>query len=270
MQLQTFHLQTTNHIAHLKFSRPHKANALNQQAWEEMKTAFDQFDQDPDVRVVVLSGEGRHFCAGIDLELLVSIGDLDNKGCPARKREKFMHTLQFLQDCISSIEKCRKPVLAAIHNGCIGGGVDIVSACDMRYCTEDAYFTIKEVDMGLVADIGTMQRLPKIIPYGIAAEMAYTGRKVPGKEAAETGLVNRVFGTKEKMMDEVMTVASTIAAKSPLVIRGTKHILQYTRDHSVAEGLQYMKTWNAAMVFSDDLLEAFQATMQKRKPVFEG
>jgi len=270
MNYQTFKVDINNHIAHVAINRPNKANSLNQQAWDEMKAIFEALDENTEVRVVVLSGEGKYFCAGIDVSMLMNIGDFSAKGCEARKREKFIKGLQYLQDCVSAIEKCRKPVLAAIHNGCIGGGVDIASVCDMRYCTEDAFFVVKEVDMGLVADIGTMQRLPKIIPYGIAAEMAYTGRNVYGPEAKSIGLANNCYVDKSAMMEAVMQIAATIAAKPPVVIRGTKHILQHTRDHSVNEGLQYIQTWNAAMIFSDDLMEAFQAFMQKKKPVYKG
>ena len=215
-----------------------------------MKNLFEELSYDENVRVIVLSGEGKLFCAGIDVSMLMEVGNFAGKGCEARKREQFIDGLKHLQDCVSSIEKCKKPVLAAIHKGCIGGGVDITTACDMRYCTEDGYFVVKEVDMGLVADIGTMQRLPKIVPYGFAAEMAYTGRKVFGPEAKSVGLVNQTYADKASMMEGVMGVAAMIAAKSPVVIRGTKHILKHTRDHSVNEGLEYIQAWNAAMIYS--------------------
>ena len=185
--------------------------------------------------------------------MLMNVTGLDHIKCQARKREKFIEDLKYLQECISAIEKCRKPVIAAIQKACVGGGVDIASACDMRYATEDAYFCVKEVDMGLVADIGTMQRLPKIISYGMACEMAYTGRNVYGQEAEKIGLVNRCYPDKTTMMEEVTKVAETIAAKSPVVIRGSKQILQYTRDHSVEESLKHMQIWNAAMIFSTDI-----------------
>ncbi len=270
MSYETFKVNIENHIAHVIFSRPHKANALNKRAWEEMKVIFEDLNRNADVRVILLSGAGKHFCAGIDLEMLMNVGDFASKGCESRKRERFINTLKYLQSCVNAIEQCRKPVLAAIHKACVGGGVDIISACDMRYCTEDTYFCVKEIDMGLVADLGTMQRLPKIIPYGIAAEMAYTGRNVYGKEAKNIGLSNQVYIDKETMITEVTKIAESIAAKSPITIRGTKHILKYSRDHSVMEGLSYMQAWNAAMIFSDDLMEAFQATVQKRKPEFKG
>jgi len=173
-----------------------------------------------------------------------------------------------LQNTINAIEQCSKPVLAAIHGGCIGGGVDIVAACDMRYCTADAYFTIKEVDLGLVADLGTLQRLPKIISPGMVAEMAYTARKVDGAEAKAIGMVNRTFESAESLQQGVLELAKMIAAKSPLVVRGIKHNLLYSRDHSVPDSLEYMTTWNAAMFLSEDLMASFQAFVQKQQPVF--
>jgi len=266
---EAFKVDIQNNVAHVVINRPDKVNSLHHKAWGEMKEIFEELSENPEARVVVLSGEGKHFCAGIDVSMLMEVGNFSAKGCEARKREKFIKGLKWLQDCVSSIENCKKPVLAAIHSGCIGGGVDVASACDMRYCTEDAYFTIKEVDMGLVADIGTMQRLPKVIPYGIAAELAYTGRKVFGPEAKSIGLSNNYYADKATMMEAVMNIAKMIASKPPVVIRGTKHILQHTRDHTVAEGLQYIQAWNAAMIYSDDLMESFQAFMQKRAAVYQ-
>lgn len=270
MELQSFSLEIRNHVAHLNFNRPAKSNSLHREAWHEMKVAFETLSDDPEVRCIILGGEGKNFCAGIDLSLLMDVSQYDNIKCEGRKRETVRKFILQLQDCITAIEKCRKPVIAAIHRACIGGGVDIISACDMRYCTEDAYFSIKEVDMGLVADIGTLQRLPKIINLGVVAEMAYTGRKVIGQEAKEIGLVNRVYSDKPAMIDAVTNLAETIASKSPLVVRGTKEIIQYTRDHSVSESLNYMSTYNAAYLLTDDLKESFRAQMMKQDPVFEG
>lgn len=256
-------------IAQVSLNRPEKANALHMDAWIEMQTVFETLSRADDVRVIVLSGEGKHFCAGIDLELLMSISQFQDIACPGKRSEKVREFILTLQQTVTAIEKCSKPVLAAIHNGCIGGGVDIATACDMRYCTEDAYFTIKEIELGMVADLGTMQRLPKIISPGMAAEMAYTGRKVLGPEARNIGLVNNCFASKTTLMEGVMQIATTIASKSPLSIRGTKDILHYTRDHSVDDALNYMSTWNASMLLSADLTEAFKATMEKRPTKFE-
>ncbi len=256
-------------IAHVSFNRPEKRNALHMAAWKEMQQIFEHLDSHEEVRAIVLSGEGKLFCSGIDLELLMSVQQFEQMSCQGRKREKIRDFVLTLQNTINAIERCRKPVLAAIHGGCIGGGVDIVAACDMRYCTEDAYFSIKEVDMGLVADLGTLQRLPKLISPAMVAEMAYTARNVPADEALKIGLVNRVLPDRTTLIDEVKGIAATIAAKSPLVIRGTKQMLLYSRDHTVPEALDYMATWNAAMFLSEDLTEAFQAFMQKRTPAYK-
>lgn len=265
----SFKISIIDHIASVSFNRPEKANSLHKEAWIEMQRVFEDMDANPEVRVVVLSGEGKHFCAGIDLALLIDGNANDSIECEGRKRELVRKSITDFQNNISAIEKCRKPVIAAVHNGCIGAGLDIATACDIRYCTKDTFFVLKEVDMGLVADIGTMQRLPKIVNPAIAAEMAYTGRKVSGSEAREIGLVNNTFSGKEEMMEHVMQIAKTIAEKSPMVIRGTKHILQYTRDHSVQESLDYMATFNAAFMIGDDLSESFKAHVEKRTPVYK-
>jgi len=256
-------------ITHVKINRPEKANALHQQCWEEMQAIFEELSDDEATRVIILSGEGKHFTAGIDLSLLMSVQSLQAVSCEGRKREKLRAMIKDLQAPIKAIDHCRKPVIAAIHNACVGAGVDIISACDMRYCTQDAYFSIKEIDMGMVADLGTLQRLPKVIAPGFAAEMAFTGRKVFGREAEAKGMVNHCYENKEAMMEKVTEIARLIASKSPLSIRGTKEMLQYTRDHSVEEGLNYMAIWNASMLLSNDLLEAFQASIEKRKGHFD-
>ncbi len=270
MKYEHFLYSIENHIAKVSFNRPVKANALHLSAWEELQAIFEEIDDTYEARAVILSGEGRHFCSGIDLELLMSVGSsVESIKCDGRSSEKIKALINSLQVSINAIEKCRKPVLAAIQKGCIGGAVDIVAACDMRYCTTDAYFTIREIDMGMVADLGTLQRLPKIISPGLVAEMAYTGRNLGADEALTSGLVNKVFSNKEEMMKGVEELAGQIAAKSPLSIRGTKEQLLYARDHSVDDGLKYMQTWNAAFLLSDDLKEAFSATIEKRPPEFE-
>ncbi len=269
MTYQTFTVEIQNYIAQVAFNRPDRANALNQIAWDEMTTIFNDLNDNDDVRAIVLSGEGKHFCSGIDLELLMNVTALNSIKCEGRKREKMRQNILDLQAPINAIENCSKPVLAAIHGGCIGGAVDVVSACDMRYCTEDAYFCIREIDMGMVADIGTLQRLPKLIPEGMMRELAFTGRNIYGPESEKIGLVNRTFSDRTTLLAEVTKIAETIASKSPLSIRGTKHILLHSRDHTVADGLQYIATWNAATILSADLMEAFEAKIQKRTPVFK-
>ena len=264
-----FKIEIENGVALVAINRPEKANALDLASWEELRSVFKELDTDSEARVIILAGEGKHFCSGIDLELLMSVQQMESIDCEGRQREKIKSLIETLQESINAIESCRKPVIAAIHNGCIGGAVDMVTACDMRFCTNNAYFSIKEIDMGMVADLGTLQRLPKLISPGLVAELAFTGRNLSSAEALASGLVNHVYNSKEAMIEAVKEKAHLIAAKSPLSIRGTKHQLLYTRDHTVADGLQYMQVWNAAFLLSNDLKESFKASVSKTKPQFE-
>jgi len=266
---KTLEVSIDNHIATVTFNRPHKANSLTTQAWHDLKAVFEGLDEIDDVRVIVLNGNGKHFCGGIDLSVLMGIRERTKSNCEGRIRENVRKMVFELQAPINAIEACSKPVIAAIHGGCIGAGVDIVCACDMRYVTHSGYFTIKEIDMGMVADLGTLQRMPKLIGDAMVRELAYTGRKMYGEEAKSIGFVNKSSETREEMMEEVMKVAALIASKSPLSIRGTKEVIKYSREHSIADGLNYMATWNAAMILSNDLNAAFMASMQKKKPEFQ-
>ncbi|MEM7535080.1 MAG: crotonase/enoyl-CoA hydratase family protein [Chloroflexota bacterium] len=268
MDFQRFLVTIEDHIAHVRINRPEKANALDATAWIELKQVFETLDRTPDVRVIVLSGEGKRFCAGADQSFLTQGVLKANDESTGHAREVLYQDILDLQAQVSAAEKCRKPVLAAIHNACVGGAVDIVTACDMCYATEDAFFAIAEIDLGIVADLGTMQRLPKILPKGVVREMAYTGRRMGAAEAKERGLVNEVYADKEMMMAGVMEIARTIASKSPLAIRGSKITLNHTQDHSIEEGLRHIAGWNAGMLFNHDLMEAFTAMMEKRKANF--
>ena len=268
MDFQTLLVEIAEGVATVSINRPDKANALNQTAWDELKACFEQFSDMPEVRVIVLKGEGKHFCSGIDLALLMGMQkEVDDK-CEGRKREKMRKVVLRLQAPINAIEACEKPVIAAIHGGCIGGGLDIVAACDMRYCTDDAKFSIKEIDMGLTADLGSLQRLPRLIGDGMVRELAFTGRYVTGQEAASIRLVNQTYESRDVLYERVQKLAAQIAAKSPLVVRGTKEMLNYAKDHTTQDGLNYIATWNAAMILSEDLATAIQASMTKQKPVF--
>lgn len=270
MQFETLAVSLEQHIATIKLNRPEKANAMNWQMWQDIRSAMQWADRTPDVRVVILEGEGKHFTSGIDLTMMMGLQAQIEDECQGRSREKLRGLVLELQDTLSSIERCRKPVLAAIHSGCVGGGVDLICCTDMRYCSADAYFTIKEIDIGMVADVGTLQRLPKLIGnQGIVREMAFTGRKVMAEEAQRIGLVNQVFETREAMQAAVREMAALIASKSPLSVRGTKEMLNYSRDHSVADGLNYIATWNAAMLMSNDLAAAMMASMAKQTPEFK-
>lgn len=270
MEFETLVVEITDGIATVRLNRPTKANAINAAMWKEIPRAFAYVDETPRARVAILEGEGKHFTAGIDLAMLTSFAPNAADACEGRAREALRRLVLELQDTLTAIERCRKPVIASIAGGCVGGGVDMICCTDMRFCSSDAYFTIKEIELGMVADVGTLQRLPKLIGnQGIVRELAYTGRKVEAAEARDIGLVNRVFESRDALHAGVRDVAKQIAARSPLSIRGTKEMLQYTRDHSVADGLNYIATWNAAMFLSADLKAAVTASMTKADPKFE-
>ena len=269
MQFETLVVSLQDHIATVRLNRPDKANAMNAVMWQEIRQAFQWVDETPEARVAVLQAEGRLFTAGIDLQMMMGLGPQIQNACDGRTREKLRRVILDMQDSLTSLERCRKPVLAAIHGACVGGGIDLVTCADMRYCSADAYFTIKEIDIGMTADVGTLQRLPKLVGEGITRELAYTGRKFDAAEAKEMGLVNRVFDTRDSLYAGVQEMAATIAAKSPLSIRGTKEMITYARDHSVADSLNYIATWNAAMLLSEDLTAAMTANMSKQAPIFK-
>lgn len=255
-------------IATLTLNLPSRYNALNPLLFEEIPAAIRALDLDLAVRVIIVNGAGPHFCSGIDLShFATTFGSNDSTpSCLGRQKEKFRRDVKEMQDAFNAFEECRKPVIAAIHGGCIGGGIDMVTACDLRYCTEDAIFCVKEVDIAITADLGTLQRLPKLVGYGNAMELALTGRRFNGTEAKALGLVQGVFQSKAELDAHVHKLATQIAAKSPLAVTGTKTVLIKSRDMTVAQGLEYVGLWNAAMLVSDDLQEALQAQVQKRPP----
>jgi len=264
---QAFQVELKGSIAHVQINRPEKVNAMNAAFWTEIIEIFQWIDETDAVRVVVLSGAGKHFSAGIDLMLLASVANEMGKDVGRNARMLRRKILQ-MQASFNAVDQCRKPVLAAIQGYCIGGAIDLIAACDMRYAAEDAQFSIKEIDMGMAADVGTLQRLPRIIGDGMLRELAYTGRMVAAQEALAIGLVNRVYSDQQALLDGVMAIAKEIASKSPIAIAGTKRMISYMRDHSVDDGLEYVATWNAAMLQSSDLRLAMTAHMTKQKPEF--
>lgn len=268
VKFETVALSVADGVAHIELNRPEKANALNGLMWKELRAAFDWLSAGP-ARVGMLSARGKHFTAGIDLEYLLSVKS-DMEALPEEKRQASLRErIVNLQNAISAAESCLKPILVAIHGACIGAGVDLISACDMRYATQDAKFSVKEVDLAIVADIGTLQRLPRLIGDGLVRELAYTGREFNGSEAHAMRLVNRVFPDQDSLMKFILELANNIAQKSPVTIRGIKDTLNYSRDHSVAEGLAFVATKNSTILFSADLTEAISASMQRRVAKFE-
>uniref|UniRef100_UPI00358EFE84 delta(3,5)-Delta(2,4)-dienoyl-CoA isomerase, mitochondrial n=1 Tax=Myxine glutinosa TaxID=7769 RepID=UPI00358EFE84 len=257
--------QPRPHVLHVEMNRPEKLNAMNKAFWREMVTCFDKIADDQDCRAVVLSGAGKLFTAGLDLQDMA--GDLLNMEGEDTARKSW-HFRQFIKQCqntFSVLEKCLKPVIAAVHGACIGGGIDMITACDIRLCTTDAWFQVKEVDIGLAADVGTLQRLPRVIGNrSLVCELAYTGRKLMSDEAHYCGLISRIFQDKDSMMDGAFELASEIASKSPVAVQGTKHNLLYSRDHTIQDSLEYMAAWNMSMLQTDDIVKSAGAVMQKK------
>ncbi|XP_064623837.1 delta(3,5)-Delta(2,4)-dienoyl-CoA isomerase, mitochondrial-like [Lineus longissimus] len=256
-------------VVQVEINRPEKRNAMNRAFWREIRECFQKLANDSDCRAVVLSAAGKVYTAGLDImdnaELMMQ-GDVEDVG---RKAMNFRNMIRDYQESFTVIEKCPKPVIAAIHNACVGGGVDMVTACDIRYCSKDAWFQIKEVDIGLAADVGTLQRLPKVIGNdSLARELAYTARKMMADEAKEAGLVSKVFEDRDSTINGALETAAVIASKSPIAVQGSKISLVYSRDHSVPEGLVNVGTWNQAMLQSEDLMKAAMANQTKEKATF--
>lgn len=253
------------HILHVQLNRPEKRNAMNRAFWREMVECFEKIAEDPDCRAVVISGAGKMFSTGLDLidmapEFMQPQGD-----DVARISWNFRGLISRYQKTFTVIEKCPKPVISVIHGGCIGGGVDLITACDIRYCAQDAYFQVKEVDVGLAADVGTLQRLPKIIGnQSLVNELVFTARKMMADEALASGLVSRVFQDKDMALDAAFALAAEISSKSPVAVQSSKINLLYSRDHPVDESLQYMASWNMSMLQTQDISKSIQATMEKK------
>lgn len=261
--LKTFKVSIDNHIAHLQLNRPDQLNSMNADFWEELPRVVKAIDHASAARVIVLSSTGKHFTAGMDLEVFAQLGqrfELEQARCAEALRRWILQ----LQNVLSVLEQCRMPVLTAIQGGCIGGGIDMITAADCRYCTADSFFVIKETELGVLADLGTLQRLPKLIPEGLVRELAYTSRKMLADEALSSGLVNAVYPDQESLLAAVMEVAKSIAAHSPLIVAGTKEMLTYGRNHGVDEGLNYTATWQGGMFRVTDLAEAMNAAQERR------
>ena len=257
-----------NKVGRITLSKPDEFNRMPPAFWSEFPDAIEEMDESGAIRALVISAEGKHFTSGMDTSVFTA-GRSGPEYEAGRRGERSRRHIARLQDSFSVIERVRMPVIAAIQGACIGWGVDMISACDMRYCTSDAFFCIQEINIGMTADVGTLQRLPKLIPEGVCRELAYTGRRMPAAEAKSVGLVNEVFPDQETMLDAVHEVATEIAEKSPLAVWGTKQMINYARDHSTSDSLDHIATWNAGMFRSGDMKEAFTAQAEKRAPEFE-
>jgi enoyl-CoA hydratase len=274
MTASCFTLEIDGGVAHLQLSRPDEYNTMNPAFWDELPLAVDDLDRSGSVRALVVSSTGKHFTAGMDLAVFTGGSGAAGLGGTAatetgRRHASLWMTVQHLQDSFSCFERARFPVLAAIQGGCTGGGVDMVTAADCRYATENAFFCVQEINIGMTADVGTLQRLPKLVGEGIARQWAYTGERVPAQRAKEVGLVNEVYPDHESMVEAVLATAKVIASKSPLAIWGTKEMINFTRDHSTADSLRYMASWQSGMFQPGDMLEEFTAKSEGRPASFE-
>jgi len=265
-----FDVSIADKIAHIRLSRPEAYNSMIPEFWRELPEIVRTIDDAGEARAIVLSSTGKHFTAGMDLAVFTAPGSsaTDREGELGRRRANLRREILRLQETFTCLDRARMPVLAAVQGGCIGGGVDMISACDMRYCSEDAFFCIQEVNIGMTADVGTFPRLPQLIPQGVVRELAYTGRRLTAREALDVGLVNRVYPTHDELVAGVLAVAREIAERSPLAVWGSKEMLNYARDHSLADGLDYIATWQTGMFQPGDMLEAFSAKSESRKPAY--
>jgi enoyl-CoA hydratase len=265
MKYSTLDVEQKGHIAYITLNRPDAMNSMIPAFWTEFPAAIRAIDDEGSARVIVITSTGKHFSAGMDLSVFLNMKE-DFKGDPARRAERMRRMVKMLQDSFTAIEEARMPVIGAVQGGAIGGAVDLLSACDMRYCTQDAFFTIKETQLGMTADVGTLQRLPKLIPIGVVKELAYTGRNFGAQEAREYGFVNNVFNDHDAMLDGVNKIAQQIAANSPMAVSGTKTMINYAIEHTVEDSLNYMATWQAGMFQMEDVFTAMEAQKTKTLP----
>lgn len=268
MQFETLDVSQNGYVTTVTLNRPDKLNAMNAAMFREIGEAFRWIDTETDTRAVVLAGNGKHFTAGLDLK---ENGDVlgHSEGDPARIREKLRRHILYLQDCFTAVEECRAPVISATHGACVGAGIDLISACDIRVASEDCWFSIQEINVAIVADVGTLQRMPYLLPNGILRELAYTGRKFTIQEADKYGFANHITADRDSAIAKAKELAELIASKSPLAVSGTKAIINYSRDHTVQDSLDYVATWNSGQLLGEDLMKAATAVMTRQTVDFD-
>ncbi|GAB0099380.1 delta(3,5)-Delta(2,4)-dienoyl-CoA isomerase, mitochondrial [Sergentomyia squamirostris] len=253
------------YVFHIELDNPKKSNAISREMWTSFGECFASLHSNPECRTIVLSGSGKNFCAGIDLMSLMSLGtELSEHEDLARRGRVMERNIRLYQDAFTSIENCLKPVIAVVHGACIGAGVDLITATDVRYCTSDSYYQVKEVQIGMAADVGTLQRLPKVIgSQSLVRELCLTGRRMESQEALQCGLVNRIFPTKEEMMKFAFETAKQIAALSPVAVQNTKKSMNYSFNRTNQEGLDHIREINMLSLQSEDFLTAATAAATK-------
>tara|TARA_B100000242_G_scaffold307_1_gene260 strand:+ start:128 stop:991 length:864 start_codon:yes stop_codon:yes gene_type:complete len=268
---ESFNLEIEDNIANIILSRPEQLNSMSRKFWVELPEILEEVNRNSEIRVLIISSTGKHFCAGMDLSAFDNgVANIPKEKRPdnARIGEALYRSAKELQEYISKLEKIRVPVIAAIHGGCIGGAVDLVTACDIRLATTDAFFCIQEINIGMAADVGTLQRLPRIIPDSKMRELAYTGRRMLADEAKESGLVSDVYNSQEEMVNAAKEMANEIAKKSPIAIYGLKALMNYSRDHTISDSLDFNALWSGAMLSQRDMEEAIKAFVEKREATF--
>lgn len=265
-----FNVTIEDQVAHIQLRRPDAFNSMIRAFWNELPVIVRDISDNARARCIVISSTGKHFSAGMDLAVFGGGGSSAQGPAPDRNiaGESQKHHVRWLQDCFSCLDEARMPVIAAIQGGCIGGAVDMTSACDIRYASADAFFCIQEINIGMTADVGTFPRLCKLIPEGWVREMAYTGRRMPALKAKEIGWVNEVFETQEAMLEHAFATAGEIASKAPLAVTGSKVMINYARDHTIRDGLDYIAVWQTGMFSGPHMGEAFRAKAEKRDPQF--
>ncbi len=262
-------LEHDGHVATLWLDRPDKLNAMNRPFWEDIPKAMENLSGDPSIRAIVIAARGRAFTVGIDLTLLAQVAGSGEGSDASRKLARY-DEIKRMQWTMTSIAECPKPVIAAVHGYCLGAGIDLITACDIRLASEDAVFSVRETRMAMVADVGTVQRLPRIIPAGHVAELLYTGKDIDARRAKEIGLVNDVYADSETVLEAARSLATEIATNSPLAVQGAKKVLAAEADMSLQDALDHIALYNAAFIESHDIIEATTAFFEKREPKFTG
>ena len=265
-------VERDGHVATLWLDNPDRRNALGPAFWDDLPVMMEALSDDDELRAVVVAARGPAFTVGLDLKTMGNAisGGGGAKASEAARRTVARREIKRLQASVTAVADCPKPVVAAVHGWCIGGGIDLIAACDIRMASADAMFSVRETKIAIVADLGTLQRLPGIVGRGHVAELAYTGKDITADRAAEIGLVNHVLPDAETCHKAAHELAAEIAANSPLAVQGTKAVLRAGEGQSVSEGLDYVSVWNSAFLQSNDLAEAFTAFVEKREPRFTG
>lgn len=264
--MPSFEITRDGAVAHLRFTRPEASNAMDMDFWRRFGPQLRALDATGDVHALVISGEGRNFCAGMDISIF-SDGAILNAD-KATDRQAFHQTARELQDTLTTLEKVRFPVIAAIQGACVGGGLDLIAACDIRLASADAYFRIEEINIGMMADIGSLQRLPKLMPAGVVRELAFTGSTLTVERAERLGVVNAIHPDAEAVVAAALEMAKRIASKAPLAISGSKAALNHARDHTVAEGLEWIAVMQGSLWSPADVMAAIQSRMARTEAEF--